>query len=62
MQFEVTPKRQEPSPVPSKFLRSFVLFVFAACFIATSISAQSSKEASGLPWRSGAIRTRGSVH
>ncbi len=33
--------------MPSKLLRSFVLFVFAACFIATSISAQSSKQASG---------------
>ncbi|MGB8493378.1 MAG: beta-glucosidase BglX [Candidatus Acidiferrum sp.] len=33
--------------MPSKFLRSLVLFVFAACFIAASISAQSSKQASG---------------
>src|SRR5208337_1838586 len=53
--FEATPKRQEPSPVPSKFLRSFVLLAFAAGFIATTISAQSSKEPSafhGAPVRS----------
>ena len=41
--------------MPSKFLRSFVLFVFAACFVATTLSAQSSKETSifrGAPVRS----------
>jgi len=55
VQFEVTPKRQEPSALPSKLLRSFVLFVFAVCFIATALSAQSSKETStfrGAPVRS----------
>src|SRR5271157_4075068 len=51
----MTPKRQELSPVPSKFLRSFSLFAFAACFIAASISAQSPKKPSafhGVPVRS----------
>jgi len=33
--------------VPTKFLRSFVLFTFVACFVATSISAQNAKQASG---------------
>lgn len=55
MHCEVTPKRQERTPVPSKFLRSLALFAFAASFIATSISAQSPKQASifrGAPVRS----------
>ena len=41
--------------MPSKFLRSLALFAFAASFIATSISAQSPKQASifrGAPVRS----------
>ncbi|HYW67712.1 MAG TPA: hypothetical protein VFB10_13475, partial [Candidatus Dormibacteraeota bacterium] len=33
--------------MPTKFLRSFVLFTFVACFVATSISAQNAKQASG---------------
>ncbi len=33
--------------MPSKLLRSFALFAFAACFIATSIPAQNAKQASG---------------
>jgi len=55
VQFEVTPKRLEPTSVPSKFLRSLFLCALTACFIATSVSAQSSKETStfrGAPVRS----------
>jgi len=41
--------------MPTKFLRSFVLFAFAACFLATTLSAQSPKESAifrGVPVRS----------